>query len=149
MSNHELPRRGSAAATGLITLQGMGGMATVSAWLRAKGWRASRALFFSDVVDRLMRAQLVILEGERFIITNAGYKYLGVKIEGEAEAPATPVGPRYAAPMRALNIGRHRPARIIRPGSMDFREIPSRIGDDLVAYKGPRGFSGATGSDVA
>jgi hypothetical protein len=135
MSNHELPRRGSAAATGLITLQGMGGMATVDAWLRANGWRASRALFFSDVVDRLMRAQLVILEGERFIITNAGYKYLGVKIEGEAEASAAPAGPRYAAPMRTLDIARHRPARVIREGSMDYRNFPSVMGSERVPYR--------------
>ena len=144
MANHELPRRGSAAATGLITLQGMGGMAMVSAWLRAKGWRASLALFHSDVVDRLVRAQLVVVEGQRLIITDAGYKYLGITVGGNADAPAAaPTGPRYAAPKRTLDVGRHRPARVIRPGSMDYRDIPSRMGDELVPYRGPIGFSGA------
>lgn len=142
MANHELPRKGSAAADGLIALQGMGGVATLAAWTRAIGWRSSLTQFEISVADRLRRAGLILACKSGLAITDAGYSYLGVKIVDES-VPRKPVGPRYVAPDRPLNVKRMPSPFVMRAGAMDFRSIPSRIGDERIPYKGPTGISGA------
>lgn len=142
MANFDMPRAGSAAANALATLYNMGGKGRVSAWLELAGWKQSQLLFCRNVVDRLERCWLIRVEGDVCDVTRAGRDHLGIAPDEPAPVPPVPVGPRYVAPMRPLNVARVRPPRVMRPGSMDFQTIPSRIANQSVAYKGPGGFAG-------
>ncbi|MBY0240314.1 MAG: hypothetical protein K2X55_13460 [Burkholderiaceae bacterium] len=141
MANFDQPRRGSAAANALQSLYNIGGNTTISEWMRTIRWRQSRMQFCRSVVDSLERAWLIKVVGEQCESLPAARQYLGIPATTPAPVPAEPVAPRTAISFRPMQ--RSRSPMVIRPGAFDFREHPSRIGDDLVAYKGPGGFSGA------
>lgn len=145
MANHDLPRRGGAAANGLVTLHSIGGTATAAAWARARGWKGNANQFEQSVIERLLRANLVACRDKTYSVTADGLAYLGFAKEQQEGTVAEPAPSRYVHPIQPLNLGRHRPVRVIRAGSMDFRAAPSLIGGQVVAYKGPGGFAGASG----
>lgn len=140
MANHELPRRESSAHVALRALHNMGGEAKIPAWMRVLDWRSKQFFFYRDVVSRLERCGLVAgddVDGAKIAVTREGRIYLGVPAdELPPKVPAIPVGPPYVAPQRALNLNRHRPAMLVRDGSLDFRSIPSRMANESVPYKG-------------
>lgn len=142
MSNFELPRRGSSPYLALNALNNMGGEATVQSIMKVRNWRGREKPFQDEVISRLTRCLLVDVLGEMCVITNAGRKYLGVKVEEAAGFIGEPAGPRYKSDQRVLNVARLRPARPIRPGSLDYLSIPSRMGVETVAYKGAVGALG-------
>lgn len=142
MSNHDLPRRGSSPHICLSALNNIGGTASMQALMKVRNWNGPAARFRLDVVDRLALAGLIAIVGEQCAVTPAGRAYLGIKqvqIDGPAAVAA---GPRYVAQMRPLNIARHYPVGMIRPGSLDYRDIPSKIGHERVAYRGPVSMAG-------
>lgn len=142
MANYELPRRGSAPHLCLSALNNIGGEASIQSVMKVRNWRGSIALFRTDMMERLMRNGLIDLAGDWCAITPAGRKYLGIKIE-EAEGPAPAlVGPRYVAPIRPLNVARHRAALPMREGALDYMKIPSRMGVESINYKGAACFTG-------
>jgi hypothetical protein len=144
MVNCDHPRRGTAAANAVGALHSIGGTASIRTLMKVTGTKKTRAEFCQSVVDRLVRSSLVNEVGDELQLTDEGKRYLG-HIAKPEEAPAGPVvAPRYVHPIQPLNLRRHRPARVIRDGSLDFRAAPSLIGDQVVAYKGPGGFAGAT-----
>ena len=143
MANHELPRRDSAAHVGLRALHNIGGHALIAAWMRVLNWKTKQAGFCSAVVDRLERAGLISVVGAVCTVTAAGRAYLGVATEVLEENPAPPVGPRYVAPMRALNLSKHFPPRPLRPEGNEYRSIPSLMAGQRVEYR-----SGALAADA-
>jgi hypothetical protein len=142
MANHEMPRRGSAPANALVTLHSIGGSATLAVWARARLWKGTISQFELNVIERLIRANLVAVREKNYSVTDDGMAYLGFSKDQPEEAPAEPVPSRYVHPIQPLNLARHRPQRVIRAGAMDFRAAPSLIGGQVVAYKGPGSFSG-------
>lgn len=139
MANHDLPRKESSAHLALRALHNIGGDAKIPAWMRVLDWRSKQFFFYRDVVARLERCGLVVADsedGSSFSVTSLGRIYLGVPDVLVPKAPAIPAGPRYVAPKRDLNLSRHRPVRLIREGSLDYMNIPSRMGGQPITYKG-------------
>lgn len=145
MSNFELPRRGSSPHLCLSALNNIGGEASVQALMKVRNWKGKIAPFRADILERLIRCDLLVMAGDQCAITAAGRKYLGVKLE-EAQGPAAePAGPRYVAPMRPLNLAKHFPPRPLRLDGAEYQTIPSRMGEELVAYKGIGTLTGVAG----
>jgi hypothetical protein len=135
MRNFELPRRGSSPHLCLSALNNIGGTASVQALMKVRNWKGKIAPFCEDILARLVRCELMQLVGDQCAITDAGRKYLGVKLE-EAQGPAgEPAGPRYVAPMRPLNRTKHFPPRPLRPEGDEFRAIPSLMADQRIEYR--------------
>ena len=144
MASHERPRKGSAAANGLVNLHSMGGVAPALKWQRIAGWKGTSFQFGANVINRLLLAGLIAANDIQYVVTDAGLKFLGVKGIEEVEQPGVPVGPRYAPPpLSRAPRGRSRSPMVIRDGAFDYRDHPSRIGDERLAYKGPGSFAGA------
>lgn len=144
MANFELPRRGSSPHLFLTALNNIGGEASVQTLMSVRNWKGRIALFRADILARLTRCDLVVAVNDQVAITNAGRKYLGVKVEGEEAYVGQLPGPRYAPPMRPLNIARHRAPAPMRDGALDYMNIPSRMGAEVVCYKGALGAIGAS-----
>lgn len=136
MANHNLPRRESSVHQALQALQNMGGRAHFPRWMAMVGWVGKQQYFCRDVLGRLERAGLVCTDGEYGVVTPDGRAYLGVPEPEFTTTLSVPAGPRYRAPHAPLNARRHQPPRPIRDGSLDFRNIPTRIADERLAYKG-------------
>ena len=144
MASHELPRKGSAAANGLITLNGMGGVAPAATWRRTAGWKGTAHQFKANVVERLLLSGLISENDIQYVVTAAGRKFLGLTQDADDEQLGVPAGPRHApSPLSRAPLGRSRSPMVIRDGAFDYRDHPSRIGDDRLAYKGPGSFAGA------
>jgi len=143
MAKHALPRRGSAAANALVTLDGAGGALTIDRWRTIIGWKGSRPQFDQNVVDCLIRAGLVSLAAGQIALSNAGRKFVGLKGLPISDEPPQLAGPRYQAPARPLNLAQHRPPQVRRPGSMDFRDHPSVMGGVRYDYR-----TGAASTDA-
>lgn len=140
MANHDMPRRGGAAHAALVTLHAIGGRAGMPSWMRIIGWRGTVAQFTTNVVEPLCRAQLVeVFESHTPLpqvkITDLGLSRLGIAVVREPEAPRAPVGAPYVGPARPLKLKKLRPEHLARPGSFDYRDIPSRMGSERVPFK--------------
>lgn len=138
MANREYPRRGSAAALGLMALHNTGGRSMASAWALVLDWKGNAAHFKANIIDRLRICGLVITAGELVEITSDGYRYLGVDVAPVSDAVEMAVGPRYVAPMRPLNVAKHFPPRPQRQGAHDFQSIPSMMAGQRVEYRSGR-----------
>lgn len=131
-SKHSGPRRGSLAYRALNCLHALGKSGAVG-WKDECGFGQSSRVFDSDIVQQLLVWRLVEVKGNEYSVSTAGLSYLGF-------APAAPVssappasGP-YAPPKLPLSP-QNRPAlRVIRPGALDYRSIPSRIGDQIIPH---------------
>lgn len=144
MANHEVPRKGSAAANGLTTLNGMGGVALAGKWRRTAGWKGTDYQFKANVVDRLVLCGLVSENDIQYVVTDDGRKFLGLTREADYEQSGVPAGPRYApSPLSRAPRGRSRSPMVIREGAFEYRDHPSRIGDERLAYRGPGSLAGA------
>ena len=140
MANHEMPRRGGAAHAALITLHGIGGCVYVHAWKRVISWKGTHTQFAANVIEPLLRAQLIeLIDAKSALplaqVTDVGLGRLGVSVAREVEAPRALVGAPYVGPARALNVKKLRPEHLARPGSFDYRDIPSRMGSERVPFK--------------
>lgn len=143
MANFELPRRGSVAANALSALHSIGGTASIRTLMRVTSTKKTRSDFCHLVVDRLVRSSLINEAGDELQLTDEGKRYLGSFAKPEDEPSGPVVAPRYVPPFRA-RTQRSACATVFRAGAFDYRDHPSRIGDDRVDYKGPTGYSGAT-----
>lgn len=138
MANREYPRRGSAAALGLMALHNIGGRSTMSAWALLLDWKSSAAHFKNNIIDRLRICGLVVAAGELVEITADGNRYLGINAAPVADAELPVAGSRYVAPMRPLNLAKHFPQRVQRQGAHDFQSIPSVMAGQRVEYRSGR-----------
>jgi len=143
MANRELPRRESASHLALRALQNIGGVAAVSEIMRVRDWRGTQIGFCRDVIDRLERCGLINVVGAMCTVSDAGRQYMGIPVASVPVA-GVPVASRYVAPMRELDVRRLRSAGPIRTGALDYQNIPSRMGAEVVSYKGALGAAGET-----
>ncbi|MYM37246.1 hypothetical protein GTP38_23245 [Duganella sp. FT94W] len=135
MSNFDLPRRGSSPYLALNALNNMGGEATVQAIMKVRNWQGREKPFQDEVISRLTRCLLVDVLGDMCVITNAGRKYLGVKVEEAGGFVGEPAGPRYMPAKTELNRSKHFPPRPLRPGADEYRSIPSVMAGQRVAFR--------------
>jgi hypothetical protein len=127
------PRAGSRAHFGLKQLHNYGGRALIRDWLIAVGWDATVGEFERLVAGPLQRYALVVKSGVDFVVTANGRDFLGV----EPEAPATELAitpGTYVPPMRPLSAVNMPGMRVMRPGALDYKAIPSRMGDQLIPH---------------
>lgn len=135
MTLHRLPRAGSRAHSVLLRLVQCGGTSTSTALLRAIAYPRTRAEFDVAVIGLLERQGLVVRSNETVLLTVWGRQL----VEPEPEpAPAAEVAVvtagRYAPPVRPLSL-KNRPRLVsMRPGSLAYRDIPSRMANELVDH---------------
>ncbi len=132
MANFDLPRKGSAAACALVTMHAMGGTVTVPSWTRVIGWKGTHSHFHQNVIGRLERTGLIRVDGDLWIVTNAGLKFLGVVVNDPTAVPSAPAGSRYVAPKRTLGAATHFSTRA---DAFEYRGIPSLMGGHRVEYR--------------
>lgn len=135
MSNFVLPRRDSSPYLALNALNNLGGEATTQAIMKVRNWRGRSKLFQDEVIARLARCLLIDVLGDMCVITQAGRKYLGIKVEEANGFVGEPAGPRYVPERRVLNRAKHFPPRPQRPGADDYRSIPSVMGGQRIEYR--------------
>ncbi len=133
MTLHRLPRAGSRAHSVLLRLVQCGGTSTPTALLRAIAYPRTRGEFDEAVIGLLERQGLVIRNNETVLLTVWGRQLVEPVPAPEAEVGAmTPC--RYAPPMRPLSL-QNRPRLVsMRPGSLGYRDIPSRMANILVDH---------------
>lgn len=142
MSNHQGPRAGSRA---YIVLDHLFRRAHVSANIsdvrRAAAPNLSPGEFDCLVLTSLSRFGFIVEIDGTLAITPAGIRYMQPPVVESGPAPEV-VAPRYVAPMRTL-APRVR-LTVIREGMFDYRNVPSRHGDQRIAFKPGFQLDGAT-----
>jgi hypothetical protein len=132
MTVHQGPRADSRAYSVLVMLIAAGGTANVVK-LRDKCAASLAPHEFQNIVlGRLQRLAYVQLQDATATITAAGQRYIQPSVV-EPAAPAAPVAAPYRKPKQDL-IARARQAPI-RDGAFEYRDIPSRHGDQRVPFK--------------
>jgi hypothetical protein len=127
------PRTDSRAYLALVQLHKDGGQAEPVAWMQAVSWTDGLGHFKRVVVNPLLQFRLVIERGAKIALTDHGLTFLGAA--GAAPAPERVITPAtYVPPQRGLSA-RHMPRlAVMRPGALDYRDIPSRMGDLLIPH---------------
>ena len=135
MTLHRLPRAGSRAHSVLLHLVRCGGTSTPTGLLRAIAYPRTRAEFDVAVIGLLERQGLVVRSNETVLLTVWGRQLVEPEPEPAPAAEVAVVTPgRYAPPMRPLSL-KNRPRLVsMRPGSLAYRDIPSRMANELVDH---------------
>ncbi|MDY0965410.1 hypothetical protein [Massilia sp. CFBP9026] len=133
MTLHRMPRAGSRAHSVLLHLARCGGTSTPLALLGAIDYPRTRAEFDVAVIGLLERQGLVVRSNETVLLTVWGRQLVEPEPAPAAEAAVVTPG-RYAPPMRPLSL-KNRPRLVsMRPGSLAYRDIPSRMANELVDH---------------
>jgi hypothetical protein len=131
-NKHTGPRRGSFAYRALKCLHAMG-FAGAATWKDESAFKQSAREFDCEVVQQLLVWRLVEAKGDLYQVTAAGRSYLGFVDVASAESTSMTPGP-YVPPRLPLQP-QNRPAlRVMRPGALDYRAIPSRMGDQIIPH---------------
>jgi hypothetical protein len=130
------PRAGSRAYRAIEALHALGGSSHVAAWMKASNWGESTAEFERQVVGALSRARHIFIRGNQCVITDGGKAHIGAAAEAYAEpsTPALPAPSRYIAPKAELSARYKVRLEPMRDGAFDYRNIPSRMGDQLIPH---------------
>jgi hypothetical protein len=127
------PRADSRAHFGLKQLHSYGGRAIPRDWMVAVGWQATVGEFERQVVGPLLLHSLVVKSGIDYVVTGGGRDYLGIL--PDAPAPTLTLTPgAYVPPIRPLSSKYMPGMRITRPGALDYKAFPSRVGDQLIPH---------------
>ena len=128
------PSAGSRAYLALVALHKAGGQADVDDFMKAASWVESAGQFERQVVKPLAHWRLVAVRGSMLVLTDSGLAFLGAT--GAVAVPELVITPAtYVPPMRTLSACYRSPVRIVRDGAFDYRDIPSRHGDERVPFK--------------
>lgn len=125
------PRTDSRAYFALQQLHNYGGTVIVQEWIVAVGWQATMGVFDRQVIGPLLQHGLIVKRGVDLVITGRGKAYIGAA-DPVPEPVITPG--TYVPPMRALAAKYMPRLAVIRPGALDYRDIPSRMGDLLIPH---------------
>ena len=135
--HHRAPRHGSAAHIALRALHALESQASDERWrtaaLRTLGTKANRAQW-AAIVQSLISTAMVFQQSGVFVVSDEGLVWLGVTaaVVPRAEPAAAPA--RHIPPMRPLSARHLVNVRLMREGAFDYRDIPSLIGVDRVAF---------------
>lgn len=135
MTLHRLPRAGSRAYSVLLHLLRCGGTSTPTVLLRAIAYPRTRGEFDVAVICLLERQGLVIRNNETVLLTAWGRQLIKPVSAPAPDFEAGAMTPgRYVPPMRPLSL-QNRPRLVsMRPGSLAYRDIPSRMANVLVDH---------------
>ena len=136
------PRTGSAAHVAICRIVELGGIASfaqVVAYLKPEQQPLKE--FRQRVLIPLIDFGYVhVIDESKFKATSTGREYAGRHIPHLLPIAKTYHGQvalsRTHNPCRELNIKKHRAVAPFRPGSEDYKDIPSMIGGQRVAHKG-------------
>lgn len=136
MSRHlEGPRAGSRAHIALGALHSIGGQAVASVWMRAVRWaRMVTPRDWDIIVQNLINARMVYQRGDIYMMSDDGLEWLGIPVDAPPVEVRPVAGPRYSPGIRPLAQERITRMPLTREGALDYRDIPSRVGDQLIAY---------------
>lgn len=126
------PRVDSDAYEALLCLHQDGAEADIDAWMKSVDY-TSKAEFDYMVVLPLLSARLIRRSRAGVVLTKHGLNFLGkaaaVHVPGAVITPG-----KYVAPMRPLSDKYRARLRVMRPGALDYLDIPSRMGDLLIPH---------------
>lgn len=125
---------GARSLNALVKLNAMAGQALQFEWQRALRWRGTVLAFQHEVIAELESRRLVFCRRNVWTITDAGIKALGAMPDAPGGLPGQPALAHTPAtpPLSSRYIPRY--SELARAGSLDYRDIPSRIGEHLVSY---------------
>lgn len=127
------PRAGSRAHSVLVYLRAANVGVAQTVLARVVAWMGSPRAFEEDVIGPLVREGFVSKRGTDVVLSAHGTFFLAPPAPQEPE-PVVLVEGRYVAPQRPLSL-RNRPRlTVMRPGALDYRDIPSRMGDQYVQH---------------
>jgi len=127
------PNAGSRAYLALVELHKAGGQINVPDFMTAAGWAESEGQFDRIVIKPLAHFRLAFRRGNLLVLTDSGLAFLGA-------AGAVPMSEPVVAPpasayvMRPLSTRNMPRPSVMRPGALDYREIPSRMGDLCIPH---------------
>lgn len=142
MTRHTVPTKGSGADVALQALYALEGQASIES-LRIKVGLAVRPEQWDVVLQVLINTGMIFLRRGLCVLSDEGLVWLGVVAEvvPRAEPEAAPT--RYIPPMRPLSAKHLVNVRSMREGAFDYRGIPSRHGDERVAFQTSLNVAGA------
>lgn len=126
------PRADSRAYKVMLSLAAAGGERYIVKLRNAYAPTLSPSEFHEIVLARLLSFGYIVVRDASVSITDAGRCYLNPP-PVEASAPAVLVLPPYRKPRQDL-VKRARQLPI-RDGAFEYRDIPSRHGDQRIAFK--------------
>lgn len=129
------PGAGTRAYIGLEKLNQAGGSLSTLSWARAFGWSGSYSTFMTAVINPLLAREMVFLYHDHYKITEAGRARLGIAVDDAPVSAPTLAGAAYAPTPRPLSAKNMTRMPLTREGALDYRDIPSRVGDQLIAHK--------------
>lgn len=136
MSRHQVPRPGSRAYSVLLQLMRCSRASKLPVLLRKVQYPRSLAEFDVIVIRSLVRQGLVVENGEMVLITNRGAGLVQPSpAPVQAVEAAAPAPGRYVPPMQPLSLKNRPNLMSMRPGSLAYRDIPSRMADARLPFK--------------
>jgi hypothetical protein len=129
-------RSGTTTNMALIRLFALTGVATTLEWRKAMNWRQPAAAFDHAVIIPLTQHGMIFRRGDNWRITDEGCRAIGIDPDVSCGAgqvvppPAPPV--MYNAPLSRPSLFRTIP---IREGALDYRDIPSRQGNQSIPHR--------------
>ena len=127
------PRAGSRAHSVLVYLQAAKGEAAQAVLARVVAWLGSPRAFDEEVIGPLVRENFVSKRAGSIVLSERGALFLNPPAPQEPEDVVLVAG-RYVAPQRPLSTQNRPRLASMRPGALDYREIPSRMGDQWVQH---------------
>ena len=127
------PRAGSRAQSVLVYLQAAKNGATQAVLARVVAWMGSPTAFDEEVIGPLVREGFVSKRGQDIVLSQHGILFLNPPAPQEPDAVVLVAG-RYVPPQRPLSMGNRPRLASMRPGALDYREIPSRMSDQLLQH---------------
>lgn len=119
----------------LRILHSLDGQASLSKWHAAvMRDRAIKSEQWDVIVQSLISAGMIFQRREMFIVSDDGLASLGVAVDVVPRAEPLQVPARYVPPERPLSAKNMPHMRSTRDGALDYRDIPSRIGDQLIPH---------------
>jgi hypothetical protein len=129
-------RKGSTTNDALVKLFALAGVATALEWRKAMKWRQPSGAFDHAVLIPLVEHGMIFRRGDTYRITDIGCEAIGIDPNvtcGAGEVVPPPASP--AAHRPALSRGSLFGAIPFRDGSLDYRDIPSRHGDQSIPHR--------------
>lgn len=129
-------RTGTITNDALVKLYALTGAATVLEWRKAMKWRQPAAAFDHAVLIPLVSNGMIFRRGQNYCITDNGCEAIGIDPNqscGAGEAVPAPQLPITNRP--PLSRGSLFGSIPFRDGSLDYRDIPSRHGDQSIPHR--------------
>jgi len=128
------PRAGSRAHSVLVYLQAAKGEAAPAVLARVVAWLGSPRTFDEDVIGPLARDGFVSKRAAVIVLSERGSLFLNPPAPQDPESIVLVTG-RYVPPQRPLSTHNRPRIASMRPGALDYRDIPSVYASQRIPYK--------------